>query len=86
MPDEVLDKAEPGSLKILAMLPESAQKNRRVQRDLVTKTVAEFTTLAIEAFPDQLIEKRISWSLKPTMSQAGLYDQNAAGRRFRTGI
>ena len=57
------------------MLPESAQKNRRVQRDLVNKTVAEFTTLAIEAFPDQLIEKRISWSLKPTMSQAGLYDR-----------
>ena len=75
VPDEVLDKAEPGSLKILAMLPESAQKNRRVQRDLMSKTVAEFTTLAIEAFPDQLIEKRISWSLKPTLSQAALYDR-----------
>jgi hypothetical protein len=75
VPDEVMEVSAPGSLKILAQLPDSAQKNPKIHELITSATVSEFTDAVIKRYPAQAIEKRIKWSLSPTMTQAQLYNR-----------
>lgn len=75
VPDAVLESSEPGALKVLAKLPESAQRNPEMHELAMNSTTGEFTQEALERYPNELIEEIVTWQLKPTMSQAAMYDR-----------
>ncbi len=75
VPESVLEFMEPGTLKVMAELPASAQRKVEVQQQALTSPVGEFTDSMLQKYPDHLMEKRVSWTLNPTMSQAQLYNR-----------
>jgi hypothetical protein len=75
VPEDVMDKSEPGALKVLAQLPESAQKSEEIQDLISTSTTGEFVREALTRYPEELVEKTLRWMLSPTISQASLYDR-----------
>ncbi len=75
IPDVVQEQMEPGALKVLCDLPASAQKKVEIQQQALTSSVGEFTDSMLQKYPDHLMEKRVSWTLKPTMTQAAMYDR-----------
>ncbi len=75
IPDGVMEQIPSGSLKILAQLPESAQRNLDIQELAVMHTPAEFTAEAITRFPKHFIDTKTKWELRPTMAQAANYNR-----------
>ena len=75
VPDEVMDHTEPGTLKVMASLPSSAQKNPKIHKLATESTVAEFTSMVLKDFPDELHDKKVTWALRPTLTQAAMYDR-----------
>jgi hypothetical protein len=75
IPDVVMEHVPRGSLEILSQLPESAQRDLKVQELAVMSTPAEFTAEAINRYPKHFLDKRIKWALNPTIPQAANYDR-----------
>lgn len=75
VPDEVMAESEPGTLKVMVSLPSTAQKNPRIQKLAMSSTVAEFTSMVLKDFPDELHDKKVTWALRPTLTQAAMYDR-----------
>ena len=73
--DEVMADSEPGILKVMATLPQSAQRSEKIQTLAVSTTVGEFTSMVLRDFPDELHDKRVTWTLRPTLTQAAMYDR-----------
>jgi hypothetical protein len=75
VPDEVMESTEPGTLKVMASLPASAQRDTSIQKLATTSSVGEFTQMVLKEFPNELHDKRVVWALKPTLTQAAMYDR-----------
>jgi len=75
VPDEIMAESEPGTLKVMATLPASAQKSPKIQQLATSSTVGEFTSMVLKEYPNELHDKRVTWALRPTLSQAAMYDR-----------
>ena len=75
VPDEVMAESEPGTLKVMATLPQSAQRSEKIQKLATSSSVGEFTSMVLKEYPDELHDRRVTWALKPTLTQAAMYDR-----------
>jgi hypothetical protein len=75
VPDTVLFHSEIGSLKVLRKLPSSAQKNPEIQEMATQSTTSEFQAEMHKRYPDHLKDEQTTWCLRPTISQAEVYDR-----------
>ena len=75
VPDEVMAESEPGTLKVMATMPASAQRSKKIQELATSSSVGEFTSMILKEYPNELHDKRVTWSLRPTLTQAAMYDR-----------
>ena len=75
MPREVIKKVDRGNFTVLKKLPESALNNPTVQLLATTLSPKEFESKAQILYPEHHIETTRLWALKPTVSQASVYDE-----------
>ncbi len=75
IPRELLASVDRGNFRRLEQLPSSALADPVVQNLAATLPPKEFEVKTAEMFPDHHLESTRPWALKPTPSQASIYDQ-----------